>query len=226
MLNRRLAAALILSLGFHAVLLTAIGLGIAPDPGDSGALGFPAKSGSIAVNLSSPIIEPPKSQKSPRSTESPQMLPPEVHLPAADEPVIEAAVVLDEHIEAAFSDESQTGDSGDPTAAEVTVPTGAGLKPEPSGLKVVSEPSLISSLNPEYPLLARRMGVEGVVVLDVTVDRMGFPVDCLILPPYSHRFLEESALAAVMQARFQPGTEDGRPVRDTFRLKVRFELET
>jgi protein TonB len=223
MLNRRLVTAGILSLGFHAVLLTAIGLGIAPDPGDSGPMSLPAKSDSIAVNLSSPIIESPNTPK------SHQMLLPEVPLPAIEEPVIEAAVVLDEHTETAISNKSQTGDSGDPgdpTAAEVTVPTGAGLKPEPSGLKVVLEPSLITSLNPEYPLLARRMGVEGVVVLDVTVDRRGFPVDCLILPPRSHRFLEESALSAVMQARFQPGTEDGRPVSGTFRLKVRFELET
>ncbi len=217
MLNRRLITAGILSLGFHAVLLTAIGLGIAPDPGDSGPLSFPAKSDSIAVHLSSPIIESPK---------SPPVSPPEVHIASIEEPVIEGAVVLDEHTETMLLDDSQTGDSGESTAAEVTALTGAGLKPEPSGLTVISEPSLISSLNPEYPLLARRMGVEGVVVLDVTVDRMGFPVDCLILPPHSHRFLEESALSAVMQARFQPGTEDGRPVRDTFRLKVRFELET
>jgi TonB family protein len=69
-------------------------------------------------------------------------------------------------------------------------------------------------------------GVEGVVIIDVTVDQGGVPVDCLFMASRSHRVFEESALAAVMKARFRPGTENGGPVRDTFRLKVRFELDT
>jgi len=221
MLNRRLVTAVILSLGFHIALLAAVSLGTKPIPDISELNADQRRTISTTVQLTAPTTDPLAVASVPN--------PPPNSEPET-EPDIEQSVIEVSEAKADIVNEERTAkiSSSHHLPAAVAPGFSAPAKGDArhSNAHADSEPSLLSVLDPEYPILARRMGVEGVVVLDVTVDRMGFPVDCLILPPHSHRFLEESALAAVMQARFQPGTEDGRPVRDTFRLKIRFELET
>jgi protein TonB len=73
-------------------------------------------------------------------------------------------------------------------------------------------------------MMARRSGLEGEVTIEITVDSDGMPTDCRVLPPFSHRILEESAIRAVKNARFQPGTRNGQPAACTYSIKVRFEL--
>ncbi len=228
MYRRRLAAAVVMSLGFHGVLLAVVGIGIVSKPVETDPDGIPPRAITTTVRLAAPH---PKGIQSPveiPGAEIPVAAPVPKAVPASITPSVidktDIEVPVAEVVEADPVDSPDTGVARGSEASELAVSGEGVANGLSSGIPADSEPSLLSIPNPEYPILARRMGVEGVVILDVTVDQEGIPVDCLILAPRSHRVLEESALAAVMKARFRPGTEDGKPVRDIFRLNVRFEL--
>lgn len=203
MINRRLVTAAVLSLGFHAVLLTAVG--------------FITVSGSEAP--SNPPIQSATLVRLTAGREINQV----VAEPVQDEiPVQEPVLPPVKQAAEILTDSNTANGIADSLADSTGSPGEVALSQKPED----SEPSLITNIEPVYPIQARRLGVEGVVDLLVTVDSRGIPVECTVIPPRVHKVLEKSALAAVMQARFKPGTESGRPIQDTYRLKVRFELET
>lgn len=74
-----------------------------------------------------------------------------------------------------------------------------------------------------YPELARRMGTEGTVIVSFIVERDGSisDIECLRDPM---EMLCGAAIQAVLQSRFQPGTQEGRPARVRFSLPLRFRL--
>ena len=75
----------------------------------------------------------------------------------------------------------------------------------------------------EYPLLARRAGIEGTVVVQVVVEPDGKPSDPTVTRS-AHEILDQAAVDAVMQQRFNPGRQRGRPVRVHMAIPVRFKL--
>jgi len=86
-------------------------------------------------------------------------------------------------------------------------------------------PKLVSSPKPEYPPLARKLGVEGVVVLSVLVDDQGRVEDVQVLEPVSQNVgINEAALQVARRARFKPATRDGAPVKMWTRLRIPFKL--
>ena len=62
----------------------------------------------------------------------------------------------------------------------------------------------------EVPRASRRAGEHGVVTLRVVVSTLGVPLQVSVLRSSGHPRLDEQALWAMRQARFQPYTEDGR----------------
>jgi protein TonB len=64
----------------------------------------------------------------------------------------------------------------------------------------------------EVPRASRRAGEHGVVWLRVRVSREGLPLQVSVLRSSGYARLDEQALWAMRQARFQPHTEDGQPV--------------
>lgn len=209
MLNRRLVTAAVLSLGFHAVVLTVVGFSV----------------GSRTESPPIPGRHPVTSVRLSPASES---------LPAADEPISEPEPIPESVRETAPADIPASSQASDlitmPESREASADgnTGPPGGEEIHGIPDLPEdtgPSLVTAINPVYPVPARRLGVEGVVVLDVVIDPRGVPIECIVIPPRAHKVLEKSALAAVMQARFSPGMENGQPIQDTYRLKVRFELE-
>ena len=79
---------------------------------------------------------------------------------------------------------------------------------------------------PEYPEPARKNGIEGEVLLDVTVKTDG-SVGAVTLKQGVPECpaLDESAQAAVRKWKFEPATENGKPVEMTVAIPVRFRLE-
>ena len=76
----------------------------------------------------------------------------------------------------------------------------------------------------EYPELARKAGLEGLVVLQFVVEPDG-RVSNIEVVRSAGRLLDEAAIKAVQQLQFKPGRQRGRPVRVRFALPIRFRLQ-
>ncbi len=74
-----------------------------------------------------------------------------------------------------------------------------------------------------YPVVARRAGVEGTVVIQLVVGTDGVPRDAFVARSVAPA-LDEVALEAVMKQRFTPGRQRGRPVLVQIAIPVIFKL--
>lgn len=124
-------------------------------------------------------------------------------------------------------------------------------KPAPEGkitisdeVKAPGEPKLVQQVKPVYPADAKKEGVEGVYVIDVTIGKDGAIRDATLaasaptmerldqLKTKEGRFsgtegdkrLAEAALAAVKQWKYAPIVKDGKPVDFKATVTVRFKL--
>jgi len=78
---------------------------------------------------------------------------------------------------------------------------------------------------PPYPLAARRLGMEGVVLLEVVVAPDGHATDVRVVRSSGHPPLDESAVRTVSTSwRFIPGRRDGEPVESRATVPIRFKL--
>ncbi len=77
---------------------------------------------------------------------------------------------------------------------------------------------------PRYPASAARRGQEGLVLLSVTVGIDGRPKEVSVKKSSGYEILDESALRAVKDWRFDPATRRGVPFEMTVEIPVRFEL--
>jgi protein TonB len=88
----------------------------------------------------------------------------------------------------------------------------------------ITAPALVSRVEPEYPPLAVRAQVQGVVILEAIVDRQGRVEDVEILR--SIPLLDAAAVTAVKQWRYSPLFLNGRPERFVLTVTVSFSLNT
>ncbi|MFP4565833.1 MAG: TonB family protein [Spirochaetaceae bacterium] len=117
------------------------------------------------------------------------------------------------------SADAEAGRGAEPAAEGVTgeVPR-AGTPPR------IELPRPVAQISPDYPVHARRRGMEGVVVVRVTISPAGEPVDTTVVSPSAHRELNEAAISAVRAARFHPGTIDDSPSEMSLSIRIVFEL--
>jgi len=87
-----------------------------------------------------------------------------------------------------------------------------------SGVEVLDLP------RPEYPLISRRRGEEGVVLLRVEVLASGRSGRITVLSGPGHPRLTKSAIKAARKARFQPAMQNGKPIKTVVRIPFRFVL--
>jgi TonB family protein len=87
----------------------------------------------------------------------------------------------------------------------------------------VTPPRLIHNTNPEFTDEARRKKIQGIVTLSLVVDSNGQPTDVQVVTPLGHG-LDEKAVEAVKQWRFQPATKDGNPIAKKIAVEVNFHL--
>lgn len=99
----------------------------------------------------------------------------------------------------------------------------------PAGRETTSkrrtEPKLQSSVLPDYPSEAKRAGVEGVVILLLNIDARGLVQSVRVLKGLGHG-LDESAVRAAKQTRWQPATLGPNAVQSTRAFNVRFSLQS
>jgi periplasmic protein TonB len=87
----------------------------------------------------------------------------------------------------------------------------------------VSQPSLISKVEPEYSEEARKAKHQGVVVLQIVVDAKGNAVNARVVRSLGLG-LDEKAIEAVQKWKFKPGFKDGKPVAVAATVEVNFRL--
>jgi len=80
---------------------------------------------------------------------------------------------------------------------------------------------------PPYPAMARRMGEEGEVRLDVQVGQDGTVLDVRLKKSSGSQLLDQTAIETVKKWRFTPATVDGKPVAEWYyNWKWVFRLES
>jgi protein TonB len=81
----------------------------------------------------------------------------------------------------------------------------------------------LASIQPTYPEMERRAGIEGRVFLQFVVNEDGSVTEVTVTRGVSPG-LDRAAVEAVQRARFRPGMQRGRAVRVRFSLPVNFRL--
>ncbi len=87
----------------------------------------------------------------------------------------------------------------------------------------IQAPGRVRYVAPEYPQEAREMGLEGIVIMETTIDTEGRVVDVQVLRGL-HPLLDEAAVASAMQWLYTPVMLDGEPV-ESLTVTVQFQLQ-
>ena len=87
------------------------------------------------------------------------------------------------------------------------------------------KPSRLKNPAPPYPLEARRLGQEGLVVLVVRIDPTGCPTRVELGQSSGFPLLDDSALKTVRRWRFRPRRVAGMAAESIMEVPIRFILE-
>jgi TonB family protein len=99
--------------------------------------------------------------------------------------------------------------------------------PADGNIKVVSEgmtpPKVLNSIDPSSNEYAQKYGIAGIELLRTVVDAKGVPRQMAIARPIGFG-LDEKAVEAIKNSRFQPATLNGQPVPVVVDLVVTFRI--
>jgi len=87
----------------------------------------------------------------------------------------------------------------------------------------VQPPKLVKEVRPVYPEKARQARVQGLVIIEAKVDEQGNVVDARVLR--SIPVLDQAAIDAVKQWKYEPLIVEGKPRKVVFTVTVNFQLE-
>ena len=97
--------------------------------------------------------------------------------------------------------------------------------PKPVPVRVggqIRAPALITRIDPEYPAIAQAAQLEGIVILEATVDAAGHVQSVKVLR--SAGLLDGAAIDTVKQWRYSPLILNGRPTPFVLTVTVQFHL--
>ena len=128
--------------------------------------------------------------------------------------LVERAAALQEQLQAVLDElQALLGDSDRPAAgSDEPFRIGGGIRP----------PAKIVNADPVYPPEAREARLQGVVIMEVTLSPTGEVSDVEVLRSVPQ--LDEAAVAAVRQWRYEPTLVDGEPVPILLTVTVNFML--
>ncbi len=116
--------------------------------------------------------------------------------------------------------ESHTPVTGKLRETVKTVP-----RPSQGTAETKSIPGYFQNQPPEYPLRAKQLHQEGLVILGVEIDQKGMPVKIEVQQSSGYQMLDQAALKAVRRWRFQPERIGDMPVASKVSIPIRFRLE-
>lgn len=121
---------------------------------------------------------------------------------------------------------AQPAADGNGLASQAPSAQGNGIAEGPQGTlpEVLARPLYAVNPPPLYPRLARRLGKQGIVLLEVFVSASGMVTEVKVATGSSHEILDKAALETVRGWRFAPGLRNGQPASMWVRVPVRFSL--
>ncbi len=118
------------------------------------------------------------------------------------------------------SEEPAPKEEAQPVKQEATPPSPVVLDAEPD-----YRADYLNNPRPPYPMVARRMGYHGKVILNVEVLAEGKAGQVLLHQSCGHDILDNAAVQTVKTWRFTPARRLGQPVTQWFLVPIRFSLE-
>ncbi len=116
-----------------------------------------------------------------------------------------------------------------PAVKEEVQPAKQEAATPPSPVVLDAEPDYradyLNNPRPPYPMVARRMGYHGKVVLDVEVLAEGKAGDVKLYQSSGYDILDNAALQTVKTWRFTPARRFGQAVTQRFLVPIKFSLE-
>lgn len=97
--------------------------------------------------------------------------------------------------------------------------------PDPVTIVAKLDPRYTKQFQPRYPSGLLRLDLEGEVSVRVLVGVDGRAKDIQLISSPRSEFWESTRRHALRKWRFQPATEDGKPVESWINLKVQFQIE-
>lgn len=88
-----------------------------------------------------------------------------------------------------------------------------------------ARPLYLENPPPHYPLIARKRRYEGMVMLEVYVDKEGNVADVRLHKSCGHRVLDKAALKSVRGWKFEPAKRGRETVSMWVRVPIRFRLK-
>lgn len=113
---------------------------------------------------------------------------------------------------------------GKAAAPETAPPTRPDPEPEQKREPVREGASVVKKVSGEYTRAALRAGIEGKVVVVVTIGEDGTVKDAKLIQGLGYG-LDEVAVEAAKKWLFKPATVDGKPIQSTKRITVDFVIE-
>lgn len=78
---------------------------------------------------------------------------------------------------------------------------------------------------PKYPMMSKRIGEQGTVILRVLVKSDGSAGAVEVKISSNYPRLDQAALEAVKYWRFVPATSDGKPIDEWYQVPIPFKLQ-
>lgn len=98
--------------------------------------------------------------------------------------------------------------------------------PEPETFIPVDRmPEMVTHVQPEYPRMAKQMGLTGVVYIQALVDINGSVLKAQVKKSSDSPILDEAALDAAFKNKYSPALRANTPIRVWVVYKVVFELD-
>ena len=97
---------------------------------------------------------------------------------------------------------------------------GIDFEPEPG----VTAPEYKFRVEPLYPVIAKNVKMDGEVVLEVTINEQGIPLDIVARTGLGFG-LEEAAIEALQKTTFYPAMKDGKMISKRVIIRYRFTLK-
>ena len=92
-------------------------------------------------------------------------------------------------------------------------------------MKTIFNSKAMLSPTPRYPRRAQKRGLEGKVLVSILIGVNGLPYDAKILKTSGHPILDDAALKAALEWKFQPAIAEGTPINSVNTQSFVFSLQ-
>ncbi|MGD8941463.1 MAG: TonB family protein, partial [Gammaproteobacteria bacterium] len=85
-------------------------------------------------------------------------------------------------------------------------------------------PDYLNNPKPFYPVAAKHRGIQGLVLLEVTVSASGATTKVIVKKSSGHKVLDRAASDTVASWQFIPASENGKNIETVVEIPIKFEL--